>query len=434
MRRTTICRSSRVLWAVVVALPLAATLVAQDTTTARPAAPPDTTKANPPAAQDTTKANPPAAQDTGPALPAVGKHVVAAGETLWSISQQNFADALLWPEIYRRNTSVIEDPHWIYPGEVLDLGGIATAPVTDTTQTVAQRDTGAAAPDTTHPVDTTAVAAADTTQVAPPPPPVTEAEGPGTIFDRRVSQQQRVEDVLRAYAHQIYRPVRRGEFYSAGFLTEGEKLPWATVVGNTAKPSIPVLANPQANVATPFEEIAILPPAQASYHIGDSLLVARLDRTLNPWGMVVVPVGVARVTALQQKQVLATVIMQFGRIRGGTVALPIEPFKDPGEVRPADVDQGLQGHLIDMRDHHVLTSVQQVVFIDKGRADGVALGDVFEAYRPASGEVGARSEEVRVQLLVAHTREHTSSAIVIGMSNPEVIPGMPVRLIKKMPS
>lgn len=399
MRRTTICRSSRVVWAVVVALPLAATLVAQDSTTARPAA-----------------------QDTAPALPAAGKHVVASGETLWSISQQNFSDPLLWPEIYRRNTAVIEDPHWIYPGEVLDLGGIATAPVTDTTQTVAQRDTGAA--------DTTA---ADTTQIAPPPPPA-EPEGPGTIFDRRSTQQQRVADVLRAYAHQVYRPVRRGEFYSAGFLTEGEKLPWASVVGNTAKPSIPVLANPQSAVATTFQEIAILPPSQASYHIGDSLLVARLDRDINPWGSVVVPVGVARVTSLQQKQVLATVIMQFGRIRGGTVALPLEPFKDPGEVRPADVDQGLQGHLIEMRDQHVLATVQQVVFLDKGRADGVTLGDVFEAYRPASGEVGARSEEVRVQLLVAHTREHTSSAIVIGMSNPQLIPGMPVRLIKKMPS
>ena len=408
MRRTTICRSSRVVWAVVVALPLAATLVAQDTTTAHPAAPKDTT------------AHPAAQQDTGLAVPG-GKHVVAAGETLWSISSQNFSDPLLWPEIYRRNTSVIEDPHWIYPGEVLDLGGIASAPPTDTTQTVAQRDT--------------TTGEADTTQLAAPPPPPTEPEGPGTIFDRRANARQRVEDVLRAYAHQVYRPVRRGEFYSAGFLTEGEKLPWATVVGNTAKPSIPVLANPPAsNVATQFQELAILPPSQASYHIGDSLLVARLDRDVNPWGSVVVPVGVARVTALQQKQVLATIIMQFGRIRGGTVAMPLEPFKDPGEVRPADVDQGLQGHLIEMRDEHVLATVQQVVFLDKGRADGVALGDVFEAYRPASGEVGARSEEVRVQLLVAHTREHTSSAIVIGMSNPQLIPGMPVRLIKKMPS
>lgn len=383
MRRTTICRSSRIMAAVVVALPVAATLTAQDTTTVAPAA---------------------------------GSHVVARGETLWSISQQYFADPLLWPEIYRRNTSVIEDPHWIYPGEVLDLGGIAGAPI-DTTQVVGQ---GIA--------DTTGQA--DTIGAIPEPPP--EPEGPGTIFDRRSTKQQQVQDVLRRYAHQIYRPVRRGEFYSSGFLTEGEDLPWARVVGNTAKPSIPVLNDP--GTAGQFEEISIVPPAQASYHVGDSLLVARLDRKLDPWGDVVVPQGVARVTAVQERQALALVIMQFGRIQGGSLALPLEPFKDPGSVRPAPVEQGLEGHLIAMRDPHVLASVQQVLFIDKGRSDGVALGDVFEAYRPASGEVGARSEEVRVQLLVVHTREHTSSGIVIGMSNPALGSGMPVRLIKKMPS
>jgi hypothetical protein len=362
-----------------------------------------------------------AAQDSTMAAPAAGSHVVARGETLWSISQQYFADPLLWPEIYRRNTAVVEDPHWIYPGEVLDLGGIVEAPG-DTAQVVAQ-----GVPDTTG-ADTSA---ADTAQVIVPAPPP-EPEGPGTIFDRQKTKQQQVQDVLRRYAHQIYRPVRRGEFYSSGFLTEGEQLPWARVIGNTAKPSIPVLADP--GVAGRFEEIAIVPPAQASYHVGDSLLIARIDRPLVPWGDVVVPQGVARVVAIQQQQVLALVIMQFGRIRDGNLALPLEPFKDPGPVRPAAVEQGLEGHLIAMRDEHVLASVLQVLFIDKGRSDGVAIGDMFEAYRPTSGEVGARSEEVRVQLLVVHTREHTASTIVVGMSNPSLGTGMPVRLIKKMPS
>lgn len=391
MRRTTICRSSRIAQTVVVALPLlAATVAAQDSTTVLPA----------------------------------GSHVVVSGETLWSISQQFFADPLLWPEIYRRNTAVIEDPHWIYPGEVLDLGGIGAAPI-DTSQTVAQ---GAA---DTIPVDT--MPPADTVGAAPvelPPPP--EPEGPGTIFDRQAERQQQMQDVLRAYSHQIYRPVRRGEFYSSGFLTEGERLPWAEVLGNTAKPSIQVLADP--TVAGMFDEIAIKPPPQASYHIGDSLLVARIDRELDPWGGVVLPQGVVRVTAVQPNQVLAQVIMQFGRIRVGCVALPLEPFKDPGEVRPAAVEQGLEGHMIAMRDRHVLASALHVVFVDKGRADGVAMGDVFEAYRPASGEAGSRSEEVRVQLLIVHTREHSASGIVVGMSNPALTPGMPVRLIKKMPS
>jgi hypothetical protein len=377
-----------------------------------------------------------AAQDTTMAAPAAGSHVVARGETLWSIAQQYFADPLLWPEIYRRNTAVVEDPHWIYPGEVLDLGGIAQAPM-DTAQTVPQgiADTLTGA-DTLPPADTIGVAAedtalADTTQmVVPPPPP--EPEGPGTIFDRQATKEQQVRDVLRLYANQTYRPVRRGEFYASGFLTEGEDLPWARVMGNTAKPSIPVLTDP--GIAGQFSEIAIVPPEQASYHVGDSLLIARLDRKLDPWGEVVVPQGVGRVVAVQERQVLAQVIMQYGRIREGSLALPLEPFKDPGVVRPAAVEQGLEGHLIAMRDAHVLASTLQVLFIDKGRADGVAMGDVFEAYRPASGEVGGRSEEVRVQLLVVHTREHTASVIVIGMSNPALDPGMPVRLIKKMPS
>jgi hypothetical protein len=378
MRRTTICRSSQVALAVVVALPLAAaTIAAQDVTTA--------------------------AQSQG-------THVVSRGETLWSISQQYFADPLLWPEIYRRNTAVIEDPHWIYPGEVLELSGLM-AP-TDTTPTIAEGGP------------------ADTAQALFEPPP--EPEGPETIFDRPQAKRIQAQDILRADASRVYRPVRRGEFYSAGFLTEQERIPWAEIVGNTARPSIQVLADP--TVAGRFEEISIVPPTQASYHVGDSLLLARIDRNEDEWGDVVVPVGVARVTAVQPQQVLALVIMQFGRIKGGNLAMPLEPFKDPGNVRPTAVEQGLEGRLIGMRDEHVLAGSQQVVFVDKGRADGVALGDVFEVYRAASEEVGGRSEEVRVQLIVVHTREHTASALVIGVVNPSIPVGSPVRLIKKMPS
>src|SRR6266702_4129788 len=98
MRRTTICRSSRAALLVLAAVPLLWRLLpAQDTTQAAPAA----------------MAQVPAS------------HTVARGETLWSIAQMYFADPLLWPEIYRLNTNVVEDPHWIYPGEVLVLGPVA---------------------------------------------------------------------------------------------------------------------------------------------------------------------------------------------------------------------------------------------------------------------------------------------------------------------
>src|SRR5437899_7802234 len=122
MRRTTICRSDRAALLALVAGLLAGVvappLVAQDTTQARA----DSSKA----AQDTSQVPPPAAAFQEGQLPA--SHTVVTGETLWSIAQLYFSDPLLWPEIYRLNTSLIDDPHWIYPGEELSLAaGVSVA-------------------------------------------------------------------------------------------------------------------------------------------------------------------------------------------------------------------------------------------------------------------------------------------------------------------
>jgi LysM repeat protein len=200
MRRTTICRSSRV-----AVLALAATLSwrvlpAQDTTQV---------------AQDTTQL----IQDTQAVAAFQGQvptsHTVVRGETLWSISQMYFNDPLLWLEIYRLNTSIVDDPHWIYPGEVLNLapmyavaqGGDTVAVAPDTTSLAA--DTVRASGDTVVaivPLDTN-MAPIDTIPadtagllVEQPPPPI--AESNETIFDRRRTNRQVVQDVLRAYANQ----------------------------------------------------------------------------------------------------------------------------------------------------------------------------------------------------------------------------------------
>jgi len=420
MRRTTICRSSRAALLALAAVPLMwRVLPAQDTTQ-----------------QDTTQA---VAAAMGQ-IPAT--HTVSRGESLWSIAQMYFADPLLWPEIYRLNTNVIEDPHWIYPGEVLTLAPLLTVAQGGDSVFVVPQDTSAAAADTVRaaPGDTIAAVVpmdtfpADTSQmiIEAPPPAVNESDE--TIFDRRRTNTQRVQDVLRAYANQPYRPLRPGEFYAAGFLSESERLPWGRVLGSTATPAIVRLS--ERTSANTFDEIAIRPPRNASYHVGDSLLLARIDRTLatGRWGDVVVPVGIARVTSVEQQQVLARVVAQFSRIRDGDLAMPLEPFRDPGQVRPVPVEQGLVGKLIDARDPHPIAGAQQYFFIDKGRADGVTPGDVFEVYKPAAGGIRSASEEVRAVVMVVHTREHSSTALILQIMHPGLDAGIPVRLIKKMPS
>ena len=425
MRRTTICRSSRVAVLALAAMLSWRVLPAQDTTQV---------------AQDTTQF----LQDTQAVAAFQGQvpstHTVSRGETLWSIAQMYFSDPLLWPEIYRLNTAIVEDPHWIYPGEVLNLSAMyVVTPSGDTVVAIAQDTTGMAADtilavvplDTLAPLDTIA---ADTSLfvVEPPPAPVTESNE--TIFDRRRTNRQIVQDVLRAYVNQPYRPLRPGEFYAAGFLTESERLPWGEVLGATATSAIHRLS--ERNSATLFQEISVRPPHNASYHVGDSLLLVRIDRGIEfgQWGDVVVPTGVARVTSIEERQVLAEVVAQFGRVREGELAMPLEPFRDPGQVRPVAVADGLKGKLIAPRDDRVIAGAQQYFFIDKGRRDGITPGDVFEAYKPAEGQIGTASEEVRAVLMVVHTREKSATGLLIQIMHPGLDRGMPVRLVRKMPS
>jgi nucleoid-associated protein YgaU len=50
-------------------------------------------------------------------------YLVRGGETLWTIAARReiYADALLWPAIYKSNRDQIKDPRQIYPGQKLSI-------------------------------------------------------------------------------------------------------------------------------------------------------------------------------------------------------------------------------------------------------------------------------------------------------------------------
>jgi hypothetical protein len=116
--------------------------------------------------------------------------------------------------------------------------------------------------------------------------------------------------------------------------------------------------------------------------------------------------------------------------------LPAEKFRDPGNVRPVPISDGVRGKVIGQRDLSPLTGPQDVVFIDRGRKDGVALGDLFELRQTPRARVGGATvvSEVMATVQVVHVGDRTSTARVAKVVQPDIPVGTEARQIAKLPS
>lgn len=357
------------------------------------------------------------AQETPP--PSV--HVVTEGETLWDLAARYLGDPFLWPEIYRLNTTVVEDPHWIFPGEELHLSARGAQPGQQMAgqQPRVERAPGVQ-PGEQQPEP---VAQPEAPPVAPAPPP--SASGP-TIFSR--SAQSRMDVIGDAtYAT---RAARRYEFYSSGFLTEQQTLPWGTVEGAIDRPTL--VRVPESSFAGMFDHVSITPPPDGAYQVGDSLLLAGLLRSVMGWGDIVYPTGIAEVEEVGPDGVVAQVVAQYNRITDGQVTLPLEAFPDPGDVMPVPVENGMMGSIITPRQENPVPGMQQIIFIDLGRNAGVQAGDVFAILKP-SEEAGIAPRTIGYARIV-HVRDQSATGMIISISGLGIKAGASVQLVEKMPS
>jgi hypothetical protein len=414
MRRTTICRSEGSRFAVAIALlVVAGPLVAQQPAPqqrpveqARRAAQQAQPAQQAPVAQPAPQT--PAGQGQGWAtIPPT--HTVQQGETLWSLAQQFLGDPLLWPEIYRLNTDVVEDPHWIFPGEELRFvpgeqpsgGNLAVTPGVDSTR-------GA----------------------VPVGRAVEPAPGP-TIFAQGGAPPQQVQ--VQMEEERAYRAVREGEYYASGFVADSRLLPSGTLVGNTERSAIRRLSS--RLTAAILTDVVVAPPAGETFRRGDMLLTFTVDRTIPGYGEVIVPTGLLRVTSDGEPggSAPARVIGVYGPVNSGQRLIKVPAFTFAAAGRPQPMDSGVVGEVIGTRRGGELSTVQDVLFVSRGADDGVRLGDIF---RISSAPDPARGGLVREQaeVVVVNTRPTTATCIVVQVSQPDIRPGAAARQVRRMPS
>lgn len=394
----------------------AGALRAQDTTHAAP----DSARAAADTAHAAPVTNPTSPAPTSPAAPdatattATGQtHTVKKGDTLWDISRQYLNDPFLWPEIYRLNTEVVEDPHWIYPGEVLRIPGGA--------QLVAE--------------DSMAPA------LQPLPEVVPARSGGPTVFAQatahRILNSSRFGASAAAYPHAAVRP---GEFYAAPWVDRsGGPAGQGRVIQSADLPGIE-----QASMRDRFfpqDRIYITLPKGVVAARGDRLMTVAEGPVLPSGRQVLLPTAIVEVERADNGDATTVrIVRQFRAVEPGQGVLPLDRFPLKAEARPTPLMLGTESTVIYVSDHAVLPSTQSYVILDATAKDGIKVGDQFTLFRPrmrttvpgTTSNVVLPEEKIALAQVVKVTNDGVT-AMIVDQRQPAIAEGVHARLTARMP-
>jgi LysM repeat protein len=327
------------------------------------------------------------------------EHVVKKGDTLWDLAKEYLKDPFKWPEVFSRNSDIVENPHWIYPGENIRI------------------PRGEVKPEVLAKIDT---------RVVPSGPPRTVfATTPG-MFSDRLQSDGSVIGRSGSYG------VPRGEIDSA---------PYADRKGGPSGAGRLAAAYDRPGIAAPdgenrfqlHDRVFVNLPAGVSAAPGQLLLVYRLGDEITDNAQLVIPTGVVRVESQQIGQpALASVVRQFGEIRLDQSLLPlVTTISGAGALIP--VAGGPAEKVIYIGGKDVLPSLQSYVVLSTRPTNSVHVGDRFTLMEDA---VDPRYPAPAVPAAVAEVVKVTPfavTAIIIDHDQPRIRTGMTARLTARLP-
>jgi hypothetical protein len=353
-------------------------------------------KAPPPARAEGTAAA--ADQGRGTVTPP-DTYTIRPGDTLWDLSGRFLNNPWYWPKVWSYNPE-ITNPHWIEPGNVLKF----------------------------YPSAEEAPA-----RVEPATPGVASTQSQPE--DSTVEVPRELEDFSKADM-KVPQPLEdQEEVNVAGPHKIGYVAP-RTAVARRETFVTPREVEESGTLVAAFEEKLLLSALDRAYarfkgsvpaKVGETYLIYRTDRAIhhpvtgNLLGYQTKILGAGKVVAVDAKA--ATVVI-------GQTTEPVErgdllgPWTDKlvRPVAPRPNSRSLQGYIVGAQ-VDIVTQIgeQHVVFVNKGKADGVEEGNVFSVVR--SGDLAGREvraiaddrslpDETIGALMVVDVKDTVSTALV----------------------
>ena len=332
------------------------------------------------------------AQETHTDQPAT--HTVKRGDTLWDLAKRYLGDAYLWPSIYRLNTEQIEDPHWIYPGEVLRLPGAANPAVIAEVRRPSNRT-----------VFTPASALRTTRAPVVPAPKAHVAIG----------------DVIRAsYVGPEYGPKGSGKVLFS-----------ADIPGIDQKRT---LYNFQL-----YDKLLMTPPVGSIAAERERFVAYTLGETIAGMGTLVIPSALLQVVRAPRNNeaAIVEVVELYGSLDADSRVVALDTVGAGAVGRPRTYADARTTKIRAIHRPAVLPSLDYDILFDLTSNDGMKIGDEVELFRPREAAVqDERPALPEVSIGTAQVIRVTpfgTTARVITQRQPAIRVGESVRVIARMP-
>jgi hypothetical protein len=333
----------------------------------------------------------------GAAVPPPDTYTVRPGDTLWDLSGRFLNNPWYWPKVWSYNPEVT-NPHWIYPGNVLRFYPGAEE-----------------APARVEPVG--------------PAPAEAEVEPPKELEDMSRADMGKAQDYGEEDAVAVTGPYKVGYIAPRGtlgrrdtFVTERELAEAGVVEGAFEDKQLLSLHD---RLYARFKDPAV-PKVGQTYAIFRTVRPVEHPRTHERVGYQTSIVGSARAVAKDDKATTVVVTQASDAIeRGDYVGPQAEKVLKMVPRRPNQ--KQMDGIIVSSeRPATWLAGENQLVFVDKGRADGVEEGNVFTVTRagdPYGQPIGINDMSIREdrsypsedigELLVVDAKENFSTALVV---------------------
>ena len=322
------------------------------------------------------------AEDVALAANHPSSYVVQKGDTLWDISGKFLQNPWEWPKIWHVNPTIC-NPNLIYPGDTVNLTIVDGK---------AQLDVKRANP------------CGGTVKMSP-------------SSDGKLDPRIRVEPLeapIPAIPLDVIDPfltgsrvVNPGVLEAAAYVLTGTQKHVITGAGDTI------------NARGEFDPKV---PVYGLYRKGKVYTDEETDEVL---GVEALDIGSGKVTTTEGDVAKLSILRSTREVLGGDRLLPSEERAIDAIFYPSAPENDIQGKVIDVEDGVSQYGPMNVVLIDKGKREGLEIGNVLAIYQtgetikdPVTGETVKLINERAGLLMIFNVFEKTSFGLVLESDRP----------------